>query len=41
MEVLQSLIEPCDRSPEGGIEERGFGTINTDFLAGLYGYDEV
>ena len=27
-----------DRPPEGGIEERGFGTINTDFLAGLYGY---
>jgi putative transposase len=22
----------------GGIEERGFGTINTDFLTGLYGY---
>ena len=27
-----------DRPSEGGIEERGFGTINTDFLAGLYGY---
>ncbi|MBE9227253.1 Mu transposase C-terminal domain-containing protein [Phormidium sp. LEGE 05292] len=27
-----------DRPPEGGIEERGFGTINTDFLSGLYGY---
>ncbi len=27
-----------DRPPEGGIEERGFGTINTDFLAGFYGY---
>ena len=23
---------------EGGIEERGFGTINTDFLSGFYGY---
>ncbi|MGB3636504.1 MAG: Mu transposase C-terminal domain-containing protein [Rivularia sp. (in: cyanobacteria)] len=27
-----------DRPSEGGIEERSFGTINTDFLAGLYGY---
>ncbi|MEH2296082.1 Mu transposase C-terminal domain-containing protein [Nostoc sp.] len=27
-----------DRPPEGGIEERGFGTINTDFLSGFYGY---
>ncbi|MBD2741885.1 Mu transposase C-terminal domain-containing protein [Coleofasciculus sp. FACHB-1120] len=27
-----------DRPSEGGIEERGFGTINTDFLAGFYGY---
>ena len=26
------------RPPEGGIEERGFGTINTDFLSGFYGY---
>ncbi|BAY48801.1 transposase-like Mu [Scytonema sp. HK-05] len=27
-----------DRPPEGGIEERGFGTINTSFLSGFYGY---
>lgn len=27
-----------DRPSEGGIEERSFGTINTDFLSGLYGY---
>ncbi|RCJ33035.1 hypothetical protein A6769_26795 [Nostoc punctiforme NIES-2108] len=27
-----------DRPPEGGIEERGFGTIKTDFLSGFYGY---
>jgi putative transposase len=27
-----------DRPSEGGIEERGFGTINTDFLAGFSGY---
>jgi putative transposase len=26
------------RPSEGGIEERGFGTINTDFLAGFEGY---
>lgn len=27
-----------DRKEEGGIEERGFGTINTDFLSGFSGY---
>ncbi|WP_244329197.1 Mu transposase C-terminal domain-containing protein [Tolypothrix sp. PCC 7910] len=27
-----------DRPSEGGIEERSFGTINTDFLSGFYGY---
>ncbi len=27
-----------DRPPESGIEEQGFGTINTDFLTGFYGY---
>ncbi|MEH2241374.1 Mu transposase C-terminal domain-containing protein [Nostoc sp.] len=27
-----------DRPSEGGIEELSFGTINTDFLSGLYGY---
>ncbi|MEA5499173.1 Mu transposase C-terminal domain-containing protein [Limnoraphis robusta Tam1] len=27
-----------DRPSEGGIEERGFGIINTDFLAGFSGY---
>lgn len=27
-----------DRPSEGGIEERGFGTLNTDFLAGFWGY---
>ena len=26
------------RPSEGGIEERSFGTINTDFLAGFFGY---
>jgi putative transposase len=26
------------RPSEGGIEERGFGTINTDFLSGFWGY---
>ncbi|MDZ8189277.1 MAG: Mu transposase C-terminal domain-containing protein [Nostoc sp. ChiSLP02] len=27
-----------DRPSEGGIEERSFGTINTEFLSGFYGY---
>ncbi len=27
-----------DRPSAGGIEERSFGTINTDFLSGFYGY---
>jgi len=27
-----------DRPSEGGIEERSFGSINTDFLSGFYGY---
>jgi putative transposase len=26
------------RPSEGGIEERGFGTLNTDFLSGFWGY---
>jgi len=27
-----------DRKEEGGIEERPFGTLNTDFISGFYGY---
>jgi putative transposase len=35
---LDFCLHLRDRKEEGGIEERGFGTINTDFLSGFYGY---